>query len=99
MISPSDKFSEALKALNSEQLSAFSDDYCDSACTAGYDNDGSTGYEIFSNGASLAQEAAGRPITSGERRGTDGATAYFVIGTGEDALRLVATCVRDNPAS
>lgn len=37
-------------------------DVADSSCTSGYDNDGSTGYEIFENGFQLAQKAAGQPV-------------------------------------
>lgn len=32
---------------------------CDGACTAGYDNDGSTGFDIFENGVALGQKAFG----------------------------------------
>lgn len=32
-------------------------DCADSSCTTGYDNDGSTGYEIFQNGVELGMSA------------------------------------------
>ena len=34
----------------------------DSSCTAGYDNDGSTGFEIFENGFDLARAAGDKPV-------------------------------------
>ncbi len=59
---------------------------CDSNCTTGYDNDGSTGFEIFSNGFELAVESAGRPVTYA----VVGETAFFFIGTEDEVCAVMA---------
>lgn len=48
----------------------------DSSCTSGYDNDGSTGSEIFENGFDLAIKAAGQDIYTIENNDND----LFFIG-------------------
>jgi hypothetical protein len=44
--------------MTKDQIDALRD-VADMSCTSGYDNDGATGYEIFSNGFALAEAAAG----------------------------------------
>jgi hypothetical protein len=53
----------------------------DGCCTTGFDNDGSTGYEIFENGFDLAFKAAGRPVWQIDNE----EQAFFFIGTAEEA--------------
>ena len=57
----------------------------DSTCTTGYDNDGSTGFEIFSNGLEL-----GASLKEGEEvvvvRHPDRLVAWFFVGTQESVL-------------
>lgn len=54
-----------------------------SSCTGGYDNDGSTGFEIFENGFALAKEAGDKPIVAAAHGdlGVEGGTVFFFIGT------------------
>jgi hypothetical protein len=59
----------------------------DSSCTTGYDNDGSTGLEIFLNGCALAATAAGRDIVQVDHPGTN--VALFFIGTEEEVLKRI----------
>ena len=80
----------AASKLTSNQLS----DAADSTCTTGYDNDGSTGLEIFQNGVELGVEAALNDIyviydDDIEDEEADD-TAWFFIGTKEEVInRLV----------
>ncbi len=69
-------------------------DEADGTCTNGYDNDGSTGYEIFQNGVDLAVKAAGRPVFEVE---TDYGSTLFWIGT-EDEIeaRMRKRVAEDN---
>jgi hypothetical protein len=50
----------------------------DSCCTNGYDNDGSTGFEIFENGFDLGVEAVGKQVFVLDVNGGD--TSIFFIG-------------------
>ena len=59
-------------------------EHCDSSCTNGYDNDGSTGFEIFQNGLELG-EKAGRTKQKIFRVSSDDAS-YFFLGEDEDAV-------------
>lgn len=59
-----------------------------SCCTTGYDNDGSTGYEIFENGFELAQKAGGEDVwVSTALQGQ----AFFFIGTEEQVLQMLSS--------
>lgn len=57
----------------------------DSSCTTGYDNDGSSGYELFENGFQLAQKAAGKPVFVVHHPDED--VAFFFIAASEDEVR------------
>jgi hypothetical protein len=57
-------------------------DLADSCCTIGFDNDGSTGFEIFKHGFELAIKAEGRQIFYGETEGQ----YWFFIGESEDEV-------------
>jgi len=61
----------------------------DATCTTGYDNDGSTGYEIFSNGYRLGLAAAGREAWEVCDGGSP-PTAYFFLGTEDEVLARLA---------
>jgi hypothetical protein len=62
-------------------------DECDSSCTSGYDNDGSTGLEIFRNGFRLAEKAEGDVLMV--RDGGSPPVAYFFLGTEEEVLQKI----------
>lgn len=58
----------------------------DASCTAGYDNDGSTGFEIFENGVELAAKAGGKNIFYAEVENEDGPnTVLFFTAENEQA--------------
>lgn len=52
------------------------DELADATCTAGYDNDGSTGFEIFENGFDLCKAADGQDVYAVRGDGT----YFFFIG-------------------
>lgn len=58
-------------------------DEADSGCTSGYDNDGSTGYEIFENGFELARKAGKKPVFA--IWGDSG--IFFFIGTKKSVMK------------
>jgi len=59
----------------------------DSSCLCGYDGDGSTCYEVFSNGFRLAAQAAeGDDVWEVRDNGGAPPTAYFFLGTEEEVL-------------
>lgn len=60
------------------------DETSDSSCTLGFDNDGSTGFELFENGYQLAVKAAGRPIFYVEAGDNVDGSALFFIGTEDE---------------
>jgi hypothetical protein len=60
-------------------------DAADSGCTRGYDNDGSTGYEIFMNGFELAQKAGKKPIFVIPLD----PDVFFFIGTKKSVLKRI----------
>ena len=65
-------------------------DLADSSCTAGYNNDGSTGFEIFTNGFHLAKQANGAKVFYGVAEADHvGYTAYFFIGEYSDILTKI----------
>jgi hypothetical protein len=97
-IAHSEALESALALLNADQLDAFVDSLDVSTCAIGYDTDGSTCFEIFQNGYELAEKAKGRPVHYGDVSGTDGFTAYFIIGTEEEALAAVAKVLEENPS-
>ena len=85
MFQVSNKINELIKTLYAgwDERGILLTDLADSSCTNGYDNDGSTGFEIFGNGFQLAQKAGGRPVFVSH----DEQTALFFIGTEEEILR------------
>jgi hypothetical protein len=52
----------------------------DSTCTTGYDNDGSTGFEIFENGFELGSAAGGKNVYYGTAENY----AVFLVASSED---------------
>lgn len=64
----------------------------DSTCTTGYDNDGSTGFEIFSNGVSLGASAKGRDIYV---YNDDGVALFFITDNEDDLLEKVRKAVEE----
>lgn len=90
------KMAALVEKMSEEQLEVLADE-ADSSCTAGYDNDGSTGYEIFENGFELAVKAAGRPVFQHDLEDDESAgTCLFFFGTAEEvAARLQA--ILDEP--
>jgi hypothetical protein len=68
---------------DSDQLS----EEADSGCTSGYDNDGSTGYEIFENGFDLAQKAGKKTVFA--VFADDDESVFFFIGTKKSVLRRI----------
>jgi hypothetical protein len=71
---------------------------CHSSCTNGYDNDGSTGYEIFQNGLEFGLSAASGGF--GTKKGVeifefdiyDGDVTAFFIGTRDEVKTLIEGC-------
>ncbi len=63
----------------------------DSSCTTGYDNDGSTGIDIFENGFELAEKAAGQDVFEWR----DNNTAYFFIGSEEKACQTAREYLKE----
>lgn len=61
-------------------------DSCSGTCTTGYDNDGSTGFEIFENGVDLGQAAPGCEIFWGDH---DGCAFFFIAAEGQTEEQLV----------
>ena len=61
----------------------------DGSCTAGSDNDGSTGFEIFENGFDLAVKSAGRPVFSAYNE--DAGAFFFVIASSEAEACSIAS--------
>lgn len=85
-IKHSRKLQEAYDALTSDEQDNVGG--VDNQCTNGYDNDGSTGLEIFENGVRLGQEAEGKDIWT-FNDGHPG-TSFFLIGTEEEVLKKLA---------
>lgn len=91
------KMAALVGRMGEEQLEALAD-RADSSCTAGYDNDGSTGYEIFENGFDLAVKAAGRPVFQHDVESDDDAgTCLFFVGEAEEVLARLQE-ILDEPA-
>lgn len=69
-------------------------DCASATCTAGYDNDGSTGFEIFENGFHLGAAAGSRDVFYAvvSQRTDEGTqnVAFFVLGETEDEAVLEA---------
>src|SRR5271157_4803360 len=62
-------------------------DSADSSCTTGYDNDGSTGFEIFENGYSLGKRAGDKAVWYVR----DDDSAWFFIGTEDEVCAALRT--------
>jgi hypothetical protein len=82
----SDALDTLIGELEADGLQDVLYDGSDGNCTPGYDNDGSTGSEIFENGFELALKAAGRDVYAAEQ---DGVT-FFFIGTEEEILQKLS---------
>lgn len=78
MLKQSEKLEEAAKG---KDLS----DVNDSSCTNGHDDEGATGYEIFTNGYELAVRAKGRDVWLIPQE----EVSYFFFGTEEEVLARV----------
>ena len=88
----------AFEALSEDQVLALQDE-ADSSCTNGYDNDGSTGYEIFENGFELAEKAAGRDVFAHDVEDDESpGSTIFLIGTEPEVLARIAKVAEENPA-
>lgn len=66
----------------------------DASCTTGYDNDGSTGYEIFKNGFRLAAGGRGREVWEVPSEGSP-PSVFFFIGTEDEVLQRILSCGPD----
>ena len=78
--------------MSAEALEALSDQR-DGTCTTGYDNDGSTGYDIFENGFELCAKAAGRQVWQLEH--PHEYQAWFLIGTEEEVTERLHKIVEE----
>ena len=82
------KMVKLVEKMSEDQLEQL-EDRADSSCTGGYDNDGSTGEEIFTNGFDLAVKAAGRPVYEYDVQSQgdeDAGTCLFFIGDADEVL-------------
>lgn len=71
-------------------------DCADSSCTTGYDNDGSTGLEIFENGFDLGKAAGDRPIYQIDvPQESLPPIACFFIGTEEEIEKRIREALQD----
>jgi len=94
MIKVSQKVQDALNALvQNDKWDEIEDELYDSVvdgtCTSGYDNDGSTGGEIFENGFRLGVAAAakiGPDIRVWSADHPNALVRFFFIGTEEDVV-------------
>ena len=75
--------SKKIEGLAEKVLDETGDLPCDGSCTNGFDNDGSTGYEIFENGFSLGKRVGEGSVFCYH---TDD-TSYFFIGTEEEVAK------------
>jgi hypothetical protein len=66
----------------------------DSSCTNGFDNDGSSGFEIFENGYQLAEKAAGRPVFYVDGDGV----SFFFVGTEDETEAKLRKAKEDEHA-
>jgi len=55
-----------------------------SSCTSGYNNDGSTGFDIFENGYQLGQEAGDQSVWHADSNDVE--VVYFFIGDEKDIV-------------
>jgi hypothetical protein len=81
----SDSLRAAYEALSETQREIFEDGR-DGSCTTGYDNDGSTGYEIFENGFRLGRQAGVSDVLV---LFGDGSASFFVSDE-ESLLKRIA---------
>lgn len=72
-------------------------DMCDYSCTNGYDNDGSTGREVFDNGFEMAVDAAvrGKQIYEVKHPDEDGADSFF-LGTEDSIAKRLEEAASEN---
>ncbi len=91
---------DAFGKLNADQREALREDDLVMTCTNGYDNDGSTGFELFANGFEFAEKAAGRPVHGHdpESGDEDDGITFLVIGTPDEAVALFEKVAADNPS-
>ena len=80
------KYSEAIENLITDDNMEEFHDLCSGTCTTGYDNDGSTGFEIFDNGVDLGQAAGSREIFYIDY---DGCAFFFIADEGQTEEQLV----------
>jgi len=83
-----------------QRLAALKDDInlsdeADSSCTTGFDNDGSTGLDIFGNGFELSQKASGRDVYMIFSK--DGEDVWFFIGTADEVRKRIAAIPDETP--
>jgi alkanesulfonate monooxygenase SsuD/methylene tetrahydromethanopterin reductase-like flavin-dependent oxidoreductase (luciferase family) len=88
------KMRKAFEALNEDQRGILCEE-ADATCTNGYDNDGSTGFEIFENGFDLAVKAAGRDVWAHD---DEEGTTVFLIGTPEEVVARIEKVAEENPS-
>ena len=89
----SSRINAAAALLNGYCLS----DASDGGCTTGYDNDGSTGYEIHENGIALGIAAAKHGITSSDdiwEYHRDGSCDFF-LGTEDEIVAKLTKLAKD----
>jgi len=70
-------------------------EHTDHSCTTSYNNDGSTGEDIFTNGYELAVAAKGRDVYVVYEESDDGDVAYFFIGTEEEIIKKLTEALDD----
>ena len=66
----------------------------EASCTTGYDNEGSTGYEIFKNGFRLGALSAGRDVLE-VRTGGSPPISYFFLGTEDEVIAKIEALAAD----
>lgn len=90
----SEKLNEILSEHDVGELLDCYDDIYDGTCTTGYDNDGSTGYDIFKNGVALGVQAGDKPIFFYED--DEDRIGLFFIGEEEEILARVNKALEEN---
>jgi hypothetical protein len=99
MLVRSQPLCDVLDKLSSDEFEAVQDQ-ADGTCTAGFDNDGSTGLEIFENGYNLGRLAKqeGQNVVYGIRSNYKQAcpgVVLFYVGTEDLALARVDVAARE----
>jgi hypothetical protein len=93
MFKISERLNEVLSKYDAGDLLDCYDEIYDGTCTTGYDNDGSTGYEIFRNGVTLGALAGDKPIFFYEDDVDN--IGLFFIGEEEEILERVNQALED----